>query len=83
VISAATVTGFLRPFFEAIYVTPLVRQSSACFRFVLRMLAEGSTSLPDRGMQAVPDQLAETCWFLNVFGCFWFLKLLSFQFVHY
>lgn len=58
-LSSELVNRFLRPFFEAIYVTPLVRQSSACFRFVLRMLAEGSTSLPDRGMQAVPDQLAE------------------------
>lgn len=58
-LSGELVNRFLRPFFEAIYVTPLVRQSSACFRFVLRMLAEGSTSLPERGMQAVPDQLAE------------------------
>lgn len=30
-----------------------------CFRFVLRMLAEGRTSLPAEGMQAIPRQLAE------------------------
>lgn len=58
-LSNELVNRFLRPFFEAIYVTPLAQQSSACFRFVLRMLAEGRTSLPDRGMQAIPDQLAE------------------------
>ncbi|CAK9069824.1 unnamed protein product [Durusdinium trenchii] len=58
-LSTVLVDRFLRPFFEAIYVTPLAQQSSACFRFVLRMLAEGRTSLPERGMQAVADQLAE------------------------
>ena len=58
-LSTELVNRFLRPFFEAIYVTPLAQQSSACFRFVLKMLAEGSTSLPERGMQAVSEQLAE------------------------
>jgi len=58
-LSAELVNRFLRPFFEAIYVTPLAQQSSGCFRFVLKMLAEGRTSLPERGMQAVSEQLAE------------------------
>ena len=58
-LSSQLVDRFLRPFFEAIYVTPLAQQSSSCFRFVLRMLAEGRTSLPEKGMQAVADQLAE------------------------
>ena len=58
-LSSSLVERFLRPFFEAIYVTPLCEQSSACFEFVLRMLADGGTSLPANGMQAIPEQLAE------------------------
>lgn len=58
-LSSNLVERFLRPFFEAIYVTPLREQSSACFEFVLRMLADGGTSLPSTGMQAIPAQLAE------------------------
>ncbi|CAE7410609.1 PPOX2 [Symbiodinium sp. CCMP2456] len=58
-LSSNLVERFLRPFFEAIYVTPLREQSSACFEFVLRMLADGGTSLPSTGMQAIPEQLAE------------------------
>ncbi|CAE7827760.1 PPOX2 [Symbiodinium sp. CCMP2592] len=58
-LSSNLVERFLRPFFEAIYVTPLREQSSACFEFVLRMLADGGTSLPSRGMRAIPEQLAE------------------------
>ena len=58
-LSSNLVERFLRPFFEAIYVSPLREQSSACFEFVLRMLADGGTSLPSKGMQAIPEQLAE------------------------
>ncbi|CAJ1402307.1 unnamed protein product [Effrenium voratum] len=58
-LSRSLVDRFLRPFFEAIYVTPLKAQSAACFQFVLRMLAEGNSSLPEGGMQALPEHLAE------------------------
>mmetsp|Transcript_43721 Transcript_43721/g.103246 ORF Transcript_43721/g.103246 Transcript_43721/m.103246 type:complete len:427 (+) Transcript_43721:84-1364(+) len=51
--------NFLRPFFEAIYVTPLAKQSSAIFQFVLRMIALGQAALPERGMRAIPEQMAE------------------------
>ena len=34
-------------------MTPLKAQSAACFQFVLRMLAEGNSSLPEGGMQVV------------------------------
>eukprot|EP00931_Biecheleriopsis_adriatica_P107741 TRINITY_DN82069_c0_g1_i1.p1 TRINITY_DN82069_c0_g1~~TRINITY_DN82069_c0_g1_i1.p1 ORF type:complete len:421 (+),score=60.39 TRINITY_DN82069_c0_g1_i1:49-1311(+) len=52
------VQGFLRPFFEAIYVSPLREQSVFMFEFVLRMLATGRACLPERGMRAIPEQLA-------------------------
>lgn len=58
-LSAGIVDGFLRPFFEAIYVSPLSEQSSAQFEFVLRMLADGQACLPARGMRAIPEQLSE------------------------
>lgn len=57
-LSEAMRQRFLRPFFEAIYVSPLEQQSSALFQFVLRMLALGNACLPERGMRAVPEQLA-------------------------
>ena len=52
------VNQFLRPFFEAIYVCPLQEQSSAMFNFVLRMLAFGGATLPERGMRAILYLLA-------------------------
>jgi len=58
--SSTMVNQFLRPFFEAIYVCPLQEQSSAMFNFVLRMLAFGGATLPERGMRAIPEQLAST-----------------------
>jgi len=57
-LSPAMVQKFLRPFFEAIYVSPLSQQSSALFNFVLRMLAIGGAVLPEDGMRAIPEQLA-------------------------
>lgn len=57
-LSVTIVQSFLRPFFEAIYVSPLPQQSATMFRFVLRMLATGRACLPARGMRAVPEQLA-------------------------
>lgn len=58
-LSSAITEQFLRPFFEAIYVSPLAEQSAAMFQFVLRMLAVGKACLPARGMRAVPEQLAD------------------------
>jgi len=57
-LSSSITQQFLRPFFEAIYVSPLTEQSAAMFEFVLRMLAFGGACLPARGMRAVPEQLA-------------------------
>lgn len=56
--SDSFVDGFLRPFFEAVFVSPLSEQSSHMFEYVLRMLADGSATLPSEGIQAVPAQLA-------------------------
>merc|ERR1712039_181359 len=54
------ISQFFRPFFEAIYVSPLQEQSSAMFNFVLRMLAFGGAALPEQGMGAIPEQLASS-----------------------
>ncbi|CAD7943009.1 unnamed protein product [Amoebophrya sp. A25] len=58
-LSTLFVQDFLRPFFEAIYVSPLEAQNAAIFSFVLRMLAFGSASLPQRGIRGVPEQLLQ------------------------
>ncbi|CAD7940934.1 unnamed protein product [Amoebophrya sp. A120] len=58
-LSPAFVNGFLRPFFEAIYVSPLSCQRAALFNFVLRMLAVGGAALPPRGIRGVPEHLLE------------------------
>jgi hypothetical protein len=59
-LSPSIVNQFLRPFFEAIYVSPVQEHSAAMFNFVLRMLAVGGAALPERGMGAIPEQLAST-----------------------
>eukprot|EP00392_Amoebophrya_sp_AT5.2_P011822 g11912.t1 len=58
-LSRTFTNGFLRPFFEAIYVSPLRQQKAALFNFVLKMLALGGAGLPENGMRQIPEQLLE------------------------
>ncbi len=50
---------FFRPFFGGILLDGELQSSSRMFEFVFKMLAEGDTTLPSRGMGAIPAQLAE------------------------
>src|SRR6202142_2975848 len=50
---------FFRPFLGGILLDGELKSSSRMFEFVFKMLSEGDTSLPARGMGAIPAQLAE------------------------
>jgi phytoene dehydrogenase-like protein len=49
---------FFRPFFGGILLDGGLKTSSRMFEFVFKMLSEGNTSIPARGMGAIPAQLA-------------------------
>src|SRR5262249_26816333 len=49
---------FFRPFFGGILLDGELRSSSRMFEFVFKMLSEGDTALPARGMGAIPAQIA-------------------------
>ncbi len=49
---------FFRPFFSGIYLEPELQTSSLMFDFVFKMLAQGDNTLPSRGMQSIPTQMA-------------------------
>jgi len=49
---------FFRPFLGGILLDGELKSSSRMFEFVFKMLSEGDTALPARGMGAIPAQLA-------------------------
>jgi phytoene dehydrogenase-like protein len=56
--SAGMVDAFWRPYLGGIFLDPSLETSSRLFAFVFKMFAEGEATLPARGMQAMPRQLA-------------------------
>jgi phytoene dehydrogenase-like protein len=50
---------FFRPFFGGILLDGELKTTSRMFEFVFKMLSEGETSVPARGMGAIPAQIAE------------------------
>lgn len=49
---------FFRPFVGGILLDGELKTSSRMFEFIFKMLAEGDTSVPARGMGAIPAQIA-------------------------
>jgi phytoene dehydrogenase-like protein len=49
---------FFRPFFGGLLLDGELRSSSRMFEFVFKMLSEGDTTVPVRGMGAIPAQIA-------------------------
>ncbi len=47
-----------RPFLSAVFLERELSTSARFFRFVFHLFGEGRPSLPNGGMQAIPDQLA-------------------------
>ena len=60
------ISSFFAPFLEGIYLTPLSKQSSKMFYFVMKMFTVGSAALPMGGMQSVSDQLGQKAQDLGV-----------------
>lgn len=56
--SDAMVERFLRPFLAGIFLDSTLSTSSRMLEFVFRMMAEGDTAIPARGMGELPRQLA-------------------------
>jgi phytoene dehydrogenase-like protein len=50
---------FFRPFVGGILLDSELKTTSRMFEFVFKMLSEGSTRVPARGMGAIPAQIAE------------------------
>jgi phytoene dehydrogenase-like protein len=51
---------FFRPFLGGIFLDTKLSVSSRWFEYVFRMFAVGEAALPANGMQAIPEQLAES-----------------------
>ncbi|WP_298817229.1 NAD(P)/FAD-dependent oxidoreductase [Chloroflexus sp.] len=48
---------FFRPFFGGIFLDRSLQTSAKCFRFNFKMMSDGETVVPARGMGAIADQL--------------------------
>lgn len=48
---------FFRPFFSGIFLEKGLATSSRMFRFIFKMFSEGHAAVPEKGMQAIPNQL--------------------------
>lgn len=57
--SSEMIHRFFRPFLGGILLDGELKSSSRMFEFVFKMLSEGNTVLPAKGMGAIPAQLAE------------------------
>jgi phytoene dehydrogenase-like protein len=57
--SQRVIRRFFQPFYGGVFLDPNLRVSSRMFEFTFKMFAEGDAAVPERGMQAIPDQLAE------------------------
>ena len=56
--SDSMIDAFFRPFYGGIFLERDLRTSSRMFEFTFKMFAEGHATLPAKGMQAIPRQLA-------------------------
>jgi phytoene dehydrogenase-like protein len=56
--SHAMIERFFRPFFGGVFLDSTLNTSSRMLAFVFRMLSLGDTALPARGMEAIPQQIA-------------------------
>lgn len=55
--SSKIIENFFQPFFAGIFLESKLATSSNMFEFIFKMFSEGYAGLPEKGMQAIPDQL--------------------------
>ena len=51
------IDDFFKPFFGGIFLETALATSSRKFEFVFKMFSEGHAAIPEKGMQAIPEQL--------------------------
>lgn len=56
--SDGMIDGFFRAFYGGIFLERELRTSSRMFEFTFQMFADGYATLPAKGMQSIPEQLA-------------------------
>ncbi|NJO81499.1 MAG: FAD-dependent oxidoreductase [Chloroflexi bacterium AL-W] len=57
--SEHVINTFFRPFYGGIFLDRSLQTSAKCFKFDFKMLSEGATTLPARGMGQISQQLAQ------------------------
>ncbi|MDA7643753.1 MAG: NAD(P)/FAD-dependent oxidoreductase [Verrucomicrobiales bacterium] len=57
--SESMIDTFFRAFYGGIFLERDLRTSSRMFQFTFKMFADGFATLPAKGMQCIPNQLAE------------------------
>jgi phytoene dehydrogenase-like protein len=55
--SSKIIENFFQPFFAGIFLESDLSTSSNMFEFIFKMFSEGYAGLPEKGMQAIPEQL--------------------------
>lgn len=55
--SEKIINNFFKPFFKGIFLENELSTSSRMFKFVFKMFSLGHASIPENGMQAIPEQL--------------------------
>ena len=53
------INNFIRPFFGGVFLDNSLQTSAKAFQFDWKMLSEGETAIPARGMGQISEQLAE------------------------
>ncbi|MGY6743631.1 MAG: protoporphyrinogen/coproporphyrinogen oxidase [Cecembia sp.] len=57
--SEKIINNFFRPFFRGIFLENELNTSSRMFQFVFKMFSQGFAAIPEKGMQAIPEQLRQ------------------------
>ncbi|WP_438961699.1 FAD-dependent oxidoreductase [Nonlabens sp.] len=52
------IQNFFKPFYTGIFLETELQTSSRMFEFVFKMFSEGSATIPQAGIQAIPEQMA-------------------------
>lgn len=53
------ISAFFQPFFSGVFLENNLRTERSFFQFLYRMFGTGKGTLPEKGMQAVPEQLVD------------------------
>ncbi len=56
--SEKMVNTFFRPFFRGVFLEKNLDTDASFFQFLFRMFAQGDVVVPEKGMQAIPEQIA-------------------------